>query len=113
MVYFGARGSAPRGRRGVGLEVAFFHALWLMLPAYAANPSAQLTGGGLPIDFGKTARDGKPLLGPGKTWRGFLGGVLGAMFVGSLQVAGSAALGNPDALPSFDPSGGRASVGSF
>lgn len=47
-------------------------ALWLMLPAYLANILPVFVGGGTPIDFGRKWKDGKPILGPGKTWRGLL-----------------------------------------
>jgi CDP-2,3-bis-(O-geranylgeranyl)-sn-glycerol synthase len=49
-------------------------ALWLVLPAYIANASALLVGGGKPIDFGKKCKDGRRILGDGKTWRGFYAG---------------------------------------
>ena len=49
-------------------------ALWIIIPAYVANASAVLVGGGTPIDFGKNWRDGKRILGDGKTWRGLLSG---------------------------------------
>jgi CDP-2,3-bis-(O-geranylgeranyl)-sn-glycerol synthase len=53
-------------------------ALWFILPAYIANASALLVGGGTPIDFGKTYKDGKRILGDGKTWRGlFVGAFVG------------------------------------
>lgn len=53
-------------------------ALWLILPAYIANGSAVLVGGGTPIDFGKKWKDGKRILGDGKTWRGlYVGAFLG------------------------------------
>jgi CDP-2,3-bis-(O-geranylgeranyl)-sn-glycerol synthase len=53
-------------------------ALWLVLPAYIANASALLLGGGTPIDFGKKWKDGRRILGDGKTWRGlFLGTFFG------------------------------------
>jgi len=53
-------------------------AFWLILPAYIANGSAVLVGGGTPIDFGKMWKDGKRILGDGKTWRGlFAGAFLG------------------------------------
>ena len=51
-------------------------ALWLILPAYIANASAVLVGGGTPIDFGKTWKDGKRILGDGKTWRGLITGAV-------------------------------------
>jgi len=84
-----------------------------MLPAYVANPAAQLTGGGTPLDFGRAARDGERLLGDGKTWRGLFGGVLGALFVGGLQVAAAAAVADPKVLPTFDPGGQAAGPASF
>jgi CDP-2,3-bis-(O-geranylgeranyl)-sn-glycerol synthase len=49
-------------------------ALWLVLPAYIANASALLVGGGTPIDFGKKWKDGQRILGDGKTWRGLISG---------------------------------------
>ena len=53
-------------------------ALWLVLPAYVANASALLFGGGTPIDFGKKWKDGRRILGDGKTWRGlFIGAFVG------------------------------------
>jgi CDP-2,3-bis-(O-geranylgeranyl)-sn-glycerol synthase len=54
--------------------VIILQALWLILPAYIANASAVLVGGGTPIDFEKNWRDGKRILGDGKTWRGFIVG---------------------------------------
>jgi len=54
-------------------------ALWLILPAYIANGSAVLVGGGKPVDFGKTWRDGRRILGDGKTWRGLLAGAFVGM----------------------------------
>ncbi len=59
-------------------------ALWIIFPAYLANASAVLVGGGPPVDFGKTWK-GKPLLGAGKTWRGLLGGIGIGAVVGYLQ----------------------------
>jgi len=54
-------------------------ALWLILPAYIANGSAVLVGGGKPVDFGKNWRDGKRILGDGKTWRGLFAGAFVGM----------------------------------
>lgn len=50
-------------------------AIWLIMPAYIANSSAVLFGGGTAIDFGKKWR-GKPIFGEGKTWRGLFGGIV-------------------------------------
>lgn len=44
-------------------------ALWLMLPAYLSNMLPVFVGGGPPIDMGRTWRDGRRILGDGKTWR--------------------------------------------
>jgi CDP-2,3-bis-(O-geranylgeranyl)-sn-glycerol synthase len=57
-------------------------ALWLVLPAYIANASALLVGGGTPIDFGKNWKDGKRILGDGKTWRGLITGAFVGMTSG-------------------------------
>ena len=54
-------------------------ALWLVLPAYIANASALLVGGGTPIDFKKNWKDGKRILGDGKTWRGLISGAVVGM----------------------------------
>lgn len=95
------------------LASTVFQALWLMLPAYVANPSAQLTGGGLPLDLGRVGRDGERLLGDGKTWRGLAGGLLGSLLIGGLQIAAAAVVAKPAVLPTFDPGGGPASPASF
>ena len=71
----------------MGYEV-IIQALWLVLPAYIANASALLVGGGTPIDFGKNWKDGKRILGDGKTWRGLIIGTLVGMIGGfGLSVA--------------------------
>jgi CDP-2,3-bis-(O-geranylgeranyl)-sn-glycerol synthase len=59
-------------------------ALWFFLPAFVANPTAVVFGGGKPIDFGRTLRDGERLFGDGKTWRGLAGGTLSGAFLGFL-----------------------------
>ncbi len=60
-------------------------AVWYILPAYVANASPVIVGGGPPIDMGKTWRDGRRILGDGKTWRGFIGGVIIGSVFGLLQ----------------------------
>jgi len=57
-------------------------ALWLVLPAYVANASALIFGGGTPIDFGKKWNDGRRILGDGKTWRGLFVGAFVGMTAG-------------------------------
>jgi CDP-2,3-bis-(O-geranylgeranyl)-sn-glycerol synthase len=60
-------------------------AIWLMLPAYIPNNVAVLVGGGLPIDMGRHFIDGRRILGDGKTFRGFFGGLAGGIAVGALE----------------------------
>jgi CDP-2,3-bis-(O-geranylgeranyl)-sn-glycerol synthase len=65
-------------------------ALWFILPAYFANASALLFGkvffkGKWPIDFNKKFFDNQPILGSGKTWPGFFGGLFVGTVVGVLQ----------------------------
>jgi len=57
-------------------------AFWIILPAYIANASAKLLGGGTPIDFGKKYKDKKRILGDGKTWNGLIIGTLIGMIGG-------------------------------
>jgi CDP-2,3-bis-(O-geranylgeranyl)-sn-glycerol synthase len=66
----------------MGFEILVAQAIWLILPAYIANASAVLVGGGTPIDFGKNWKDGKRILGDGKTWRGLIIGTLVGMIGG-------------------------------
>jgi CDP-2,3-bis-(O-geranylgeranyl)-sn-glycerol synthase len=63
--------------------------LWIPLlltaiPLYVANASAVVFGGKTPIDFNRTWPDGKPILGKGKTWKGFGMGVLIGTFAGGI-----------------------------
>jgi CDP-2,3-bis-(O-geranylgeranyl)-sn-glycerol synthase len=65
-------------------------ALWIVIPIYVANASAVIVGGGTPIDFGKTWKDGHRILGDGKTWRGLFAGTFLGMTAGfGLTVAAS------------------------
>ena len=57
----------------------------LILPAYFANSTPVLLGGGAPIDGGKKWNDGQRLFGDGKTVRGFFAGVLAGVAVGALE----------------------------
>lgn len=64
-------------------------ALWLFLPAYVANMSPVFSSKifpkwGTPIDFEGIHRDGKRVLGPGKTWRGL---VVGGFLAGGTALA--------------------------
>jgi len=57
-------------------------AFWIIIPAYIANASALLAGGGTPIDLGKKWKDGKRILGDGKTWQGLFAGTFIGMTAG-------------------------------
>jgi len=58
------------------LLIILIQSFWIITPAYIANASALLTGGGRPIDGGKTWKDGRRILGDGKTWQGLIIGTL-------------------------------------
>ncbi|MFN4133921.1 MAG: CDP-2,3-bis-(O-geranylgeranyl)-sn-glycerol synthase [Candidatus Hadarchaeales archaeon] len=60
-------------------------AVWFILPAYVANATPVVLGGGKPIDGGKKFTDGRPIFGPGKTVRGFIAGIIAGSIVGALQ----------------------------
>jgi CDP-2,3-bis-(O-geranylgeranyl)-sn-glycerol synthase len=79
-------------------------AFWVMLPAYIPNNAAVLAGGGAPIDGGRI-RDGRRLLGDGKTWRGTLVGTLaGALVALALNLLHDPAVSvSGVALPLFPP----------
>jgi len=68
-------------------EASALAVLWLLLPAYIANAFATLPRGrGPPMDFGRVwPRDGRRILGPSKTWSGFLCGGFAAMPFGLLE----------------------------
>ncbi|WP_246589359.1 CDP-2,3-bis-(O-geranylgeranyl)-sn-glycerol synthase [Methanofollis formosanus] len=58
-----------------------------MVPAYVPNSAAAALGGGTPVDLGKNWRDGRRILGDGKTFRGFFLGVAAGVAVGLIQIA--------------------------
>lgn len=58
-----------------------------MLPAYTPSPAASLFGGGKPIDFGITLKNGRRILGDGKTFRGLFAGTFFGLIIGLIQMA--------------------------
>jgi len=62
-------------------------AIIFIFPAYVANATPVLGGGGPPLDFGKKFIDGKPIFGKNKTIRGFLVGLTCGVSVGLLESA--------------------------
>jgi CDP-2,3-bis-(O-geranylgeranyl)-sn-glycerol synthase len=59
--------------------------IYIYLPAYIANATPVLLGGGPPLDGGRTWVDNQPLLGDHKTIRGTLSGIAVGITVGILQ----------------------------
>lgn len=55
--------------------------LVFLIPAYVANSSPVVLGGGASLDFGRKL-NGKRILGEGKTIRGFAGGVMAGTIAG-------------------------------
>jgi CDP-2,3-bis-(O-geranylgeranyl)-sn-glycerol synthase len=53
-----------------------------ILPAYTSNAVPVIFGGGKPLDFGKVFKDGRPVLGAHKTFRGFFTGLMLGTLVG-------------------------------
>ena len=80
--------------------------LWVLLSAYIASATATIPRGrGPPMDFGRVwRRDGRRVLGPSKTWSGFVFGALFALPFGLLE-AWLVTIAPPDLqlVPSFGP----------
>ena len=64
--------------------IQFLEILLFILPAYFANASPVLLGGGVPIDLGKKFSDGRRIFGDGKTIRGFVGGVSAGIILSAI-----------------------------
>jgi CDP-2,3-bis-(O-geranylgeranyl)-sn-glycerol synthase len=60
-------------------------AVYLFLPAYFANASPVIFGGGAPLDGGVNWLDGKPFLGGHKTTKGTIFGIAIGTMVGVAQ----------------------------
>jgi CDP-2,3-bis-(O-geranylgeranyl)-sn-glycerol synthase len=57
-----------------------------ILPAYCANATPVLAGGGARMDFGKDFFDGKRVFGDNKTFRGFFFGLTIGVLVGLMEI---------------------------
>lgn len=64
-----------------------------ILPAYFANATPVLLGGGSKLDGGRNFCDGKRLFGDGKTVRGFLAGIFAGVLAGAMEGAALAGTG--------------------
>jgi CDP-2,3-bis-(O-geranylgeranyl)-sn-glycerol synthase len=60
-------------------------ALKFIFPAYCANATPVLAGGGTRMDFGKNFYDGKRIFGDNKTFRGFFFGLAIGILVGLME----------------------------
>ena len=60
-------------------------ALLFMIPAYVANSTPIIFGGGKAIDFDKRFIDGERILGANKTIRGFISGLIFGSLVGIVE----------------------------
>lgn len=59
--------------------------LYFILPAYFSNGSGLLFGGGTPVDFGKSDKNGIRWIGDGVTWRGLIAGTIIGTLTGAIQ----------------------------
>jgi CDP-2,3-bis-(O-geranylgeranyl)-sn-glycerol synthase len=59
--------------------------LLFILPAYIANSTPVIFGGGMPVDFRKKFIDRERILGDGKTWRGLLAGICFGSLTGFVE----------------------------
>ena len=59
--------------------------LYFLLPTYISNSGGLIFGGGKPLDFGKSDKNGVRWIGDGVTWRGLIGGTLLGTLVGAVQ----------------------------
>lgn len=69
----------------VDLWLEFIKAMFIVLPAYAANGFPPLSRGILPIDFKKKWSDGNRILGDGKTVEGFAMGLIAGTFAAVIE----------------------------
>lgn len=70
----------------MSIATLIISALKFIFPAYCANATPVLAGGGTKMDFGKNFIDGKRVFGNNKTFKGFFFGLAVGIFVGLLEV---------------------------
>ena len=61
------------------------YAFYIFLPAYFANATPTIFGGGRPIDFNRNFIDGRRVFGENKTIRGFIAGLVFGTIVGVME----------------------------
>ena len=67
------------------ITILIIEALKFIFPAYCANATPVLAGGGLAMDFGKNFVDGKRVFGNNKTFKGFFFGLAVGVTVGIIE----------------------------
>lgn len=67
------------------LLIACVTTLYFILPAYFSNGAGLVFGGGRPVDFGKSDKNGVRWIGDGVTWRGLIAGTMIGIIIGILQ----------------------------
>jgi CDP-2,3-bis-(O-geranylgeranyl)-sn-glycerol synthase len=70
------------------IATLIIQALKFIFPAYCANATPVLAGGGKPMDFGRNLWDGKRIFGTNKTFRGFFFGWAIGILVGLVEGMG-------------------------
>jgi CDP-2,3-bis-(O-geranylgeranyl)-sn-glycerol synthase len=69
----------------MNITLLIFAALKFIFPAYCANATPVIAGGGPKMDFGKSFYDGKRIFGNNKTFRGFFFGWAVGIGVGLIE----------------------------
>lgn len=67
------------------LLIACVTTLYFILPSYFSNGAGLLFGGGVPVDFGKSDKNGIRWIGDGVTWRGLIAGTVIGIITGIIQ----------------------------
>ena len=80
------------------LLIACVTTLYFILPAYFSNGAGLVFGGGTPVDFGKSDKNGIRWIGDGVTWRGLIGGTIIGIITGIIQ-----GLIGPTIIANFGP----------
>lgn len=78
----------------ISVLVLSAYVIYFMLPAYLANVSALIFGGGKPLDLGRNFSDGRRIIGNGVTWRGTIIGTLIGTVIGIIQGSVAVYYGN-------------------
>ena len=78
--------------------IACVTTLYFILPAYFSNGAGLGFGGGTPVDFGKSDKNGIRWIGDGVTWRGLISGTIIGIITGIIQ-----GLIGPTIIANFGP----------